>query len=104
MEPYRWLVDLTVMEMFTSSQLDIRDFYFTGDDYRYRFEHDAKLRFIRNLVEHFKKRVSYDRELCSWSTVIQEKTRQLANHISDPARPIDFTEPSPILEKPMEAA
>lgn len=104
MEPYRWLVDLTVLEMFTSSQLDIRDFYFTGDDYTYRFEHDAKLRFIRQLVERFKKRVMYDRELCSWSTVIQDKTRQLANHLSDPTRPIDFTDPAPILERIMETA
>ena len=35
------LVDMTVIEAFESKTLDLRDFYFTGDDYRYKFEPEA---------------------------------------------------------------
>ena len=47
-EPFRWLVDLSVIQAFESKTLELRDFYFTGDDYRYRFEvklNDVSLRF-----------------------------------------------------------
>ncbi len=41
-EPFRWIADVAVMEAFESGVLDLPDFYFTGDDYRYRFEPEAK--------------------------------------------------------------
>jgi CRISPR-associated protein Cas1 len=31
-EPFRWLVDLSVIHAFESGALDLRDFYFTGDE------------------------------------------------------------------------
>jgi len=37
-EPFRWIADVTVMEAFESGVLDLPDFHFTGDDYKYRFE------------------------------------------------------------------
>jgi hypothetical protein len=37
-EPFRWLAGLSVIQAFESSTLDLHDFYFTGDDYRYRFD------------------------------------------------------------------
>jgi CRISPR-associated protein Cas1 len=45
-EPFRWLVDVSVIQAFESRALELSDFYFTGDDYRYRFETQAKQRFI----------------------------------------------------------
>jgi len=33
-----------VEEAFESGVLDVPDFYFTGDDYRYRFDTEAKRR------------------------------------------------------------
>jgi len=104
MEPFRWLIDLTVMEMFTSNQLDLKDFYFTGDDYTYRFEHDAKLRFIHQLIDHFQKPVQINGEGHSWSMVIQQKTRALGEFLLEPKRELDFIEPSPLLERPIEVA
>ncbi len=32
-EPFRWIVDVAVMDAFESGVLDLPDFYFTGDDY-----------------------------------------------------------------------
>ncbi len=34
------------IEAFESEALNLSDFYFTGDDYRYRFEPEARQRFI----------------------------------------------------------
>lgn len=90
---------MTVLEMFTNNQLGLRDFYFTGDNYIYRFEHDAKLRFIQALAERFKKPVQTGGQACSWSTVITQKTRDLAEFIENPRAELDFTQPEPVLER-----
>lgn len=58
-EPFRWLVDLSVIQAFESRMLELRDFYFTGDDYRYRFEPEVKRRFIQVLREQFNSGVRY---------------------------------------------
>lgn len=47
-EPFRWIADVAVMEAFEGGVLDLPDFYFTGDDYRYRFEPEAKVRSLRS--------------------------------------------------------
>ena len=41
-EPFRWIADMAVMEVFESGVLDLPDFNFTGDDYRCRFDPEAK--------------------------------------------------------------
>ena len=99
-EPFRWLVDLSVIQAFESKTLELHDFYFTGDDYRYRFEPEAKRRFIEVLRERFNSGVTYKGRVLKWDTVIQEKTNELgeilewSNH-----RRLDFSEPAPVLER-----
>jgi len=56
-EPFRWLVGTSVIQAFESKILDLDDFYFTGDDYRHRFEHGAKIQFINILRQQFNSRV-----------------------------------------------
>jgi hypothetical protein len=53
----RWLADVAVIEAFEPGLLDLPDFYFTGDDYRHRFEVEAKLRFLDLLHDRFKKEI-----------------------------------------------
>src|SRR5438128_2484050 len=52
-EPFRWLCDVTVLKAVESRTLDLKDFYFTGDDYRYRIEVNAKRRFLGLLQKSF---------------------------------------------------
>jgi CRISPR-associated protein Cas1 len=52
-EPFRWPVGISTIEGFESESLDLSDFYFTGDDYRYRFEANAKQSFIDMIRERF---------------------------------------------------
>jgi CRISPR-associated protein Cas1 len=58
-EPFRWPVDLSVIEAFESKTLQLHDFYFTGDDYCYRFGAEAKQRFIDLIRERFNTGVAY---------------------------------------------
>jgi hypothetical protein len=58
-EPFGWIADVAVTDAFESEVLDLPDFYFTGDDYRYRFQLEAKQRFLDLLRERFNAGVRY---------------------------------------------
>ncbi len=77
----------------------MRDFHFTGDDHRYRFELDAKRRFIQLLRERFNSGVVYKGCVMKWDTVIQEKTGEVGKYLTGRSRSLDFSEPAPILER-----
>ena len=91
-----WLCDVTVIEAFESGALDLKDFYFTGDDYRYRIEVEAKRRFLELLKDRFNSGVKYKGKSWKWDTVILNKTQELARYLEKSGF-IDFTEPVPIL-------
>jgi CRISPR-associated protein Cas1 len=98
-EPLRWLIDVSVIQAFESKTLDLHDFYFTGDDYRYRFELDAKRRFIEVLRQTFNAGVAYRGRRMKWDTVILEKTGELARYLTGRSHVLDFSEPSAVLER-----
>ena len=76
----------------------MNDFYFTGDDYRYRFEHGAKIRFIKLLREQFNSGVRVSNRVLKWDTVIEEKTNELARYLNGRNTKLDFIQPAPILD------
>lgn len=93
-EPFRWIADVPVMEAFESRALDLPDFYFTGDDYRYRFEPEAKQRFLDLLRERFNSGVRYAGRVFKWDTVIEQKTVELGRYLVGQTIRLDFSEPS----------
>ena len=98
-EPFRWIADVAVMEAFESGVLDLPDFYFTGDDYRYRFEPEAKQRFLELLRERFNSAVRYKGRALKWDTVIEQKTIELGRYLASRTSRLDFLEPSPDLRR-----
>jgi CRISP-associated protein Cas1 len=98
-EPFRWIADVTVMDAFESGVLDLPDFYFTGDDYRYRFEPEAKQRFLNLLREGFNSGVRYKGRVFKWDTVIEQKTAELSRCLIHRSGRLDFSEPTPHLER-----
>jgi CRISPR-associated protein Cas1 len=98
-EPFRWLVDLSVIQAFESEALKLSDFYFTGDDYRYRFESEAKQRFINLIRERFNAGVAYRGRVLKWDTVIEKKTEELGRFLTGKSSTLDFMEPAPKLER-----
>jgi hypothetical protein len=98
-EPFRWIADVAVMQAFESEVLDLPDFYFTGDDYRYRFEPEAKQRFLDLLRERFNSGVTYKGRALKWDTVIEHKTAELSRCLIGRSGRLDFSEPAPYLER-----
>ena len=92
-EPFRWIADVAVMEAFESRVLDLPDFYFTGDDYRYRFDPEAKQRFLDRLRERFNAGVKYNGRTLKWDTVIEQKTVELGRHLLGRSERFDLSEP-----------
>jgi hypothetical protein len=92
-------VDLSVIQAFECGVLELHDFYFTGDDYRYRFEVDAKRQFIEVLRERFNSGINYKGRILKWDTVIEQKTNELGQFLVEKLRTLDFVEPTPILER-----
>jgi CRISPR-associated protein Cas1 len=97
-EPFRWLADVTVMDAFESRVLDLPDFYFAGDDYRYRFEPEAKHRFLDLLRERFNSPVVHKGRGLKWDTVIEQKTAEFGQYLVRRNGTLDFSEPSPRLD------
>jgi len=79
--------------------LDLKDFYFTGDDYRYRIEIDAKKHFLELLKDRFNSGVKYKGKTWKWDTIILDKTQELAGLLLDKSKEIDFIEPRPTLQR-----
>jgi CRISPR-associated protein Cas1 len=98
-EPFRWLGDVTTIEAFESGELDMKDFYFLGDDYRYHIEIEAKRRFLELLKDRFNSGVKYNGKTWKWDTVILNKTQELARLLLDKSKQIDFIEPRPSLQR-----
>ena len=96
-EPFRWIADVTVLEAFESGVLDLKDFYFLGDDYRYRLDVDAKRRFLALLKERFNEGTRYRGGIRKWDTIIQLKTLELARYLTGKSEGVSFVEPSPNL-------
>ena len=87
------------MQAFESGTLDVPNFYFTGDDYRYRFESDAKQRFIDLIRERFNAGVKYRGLNLKWDTVIEQKANELGRFLAGKSSTLDFIEPAPNLER-----
>jgi len=99
MEPFRWIGDLATMQAFESGVLDLKDFYFTGDDYRYRIEIEAKRRYLQLMKERFNSGVRYKGKACRWDTVILNKAQDLARYLLEESKEMDFIEPCPNLQR-----
>jgi CRISPR-associated protein Cas1 len=98
-EPFRWISDVAVVEAFESGVLNLPDFYFTGDDYRYRFETEAKRRFLVLLRGRFNIGVRYNGRILKWDTVVEQKAVELGRYLVSRSGRLDFMEPSPKLAR-----
>jgi len=94
-EPFRWIADVAVVGAFESGIVDLPDFYFTGDDHRYRFEPEVKQRFLDLLRERFNSGVRYKGRALKRDTVIEQKAVELSRFLVSRSSNLDFTEPSP---------
>jgi CRISPR-associated protein Cas1 len=93
-EPFRWISDISVIEAFESEALKLSDFYFTGDDYRYRLEPEAKQRFIDLIRGRFNCGMRYKDRVLKWDTIIENKVNELGKFLTGKSSTIDFVRPT----------
>jgi len=90
---------VTTIEAFESGAIDMKDFYFLGDDYRYHIEIDAKRQFLALLKCRFNSGIAYKGKTWKWDTIILGKTQELARFLLDRSKHVDFIEPRPNLQR-----
>jgi CRISPR-associated protein Cas1 len=98
-EPYRWLVDYTVLRMVLSRTFTWDDFYFSSDDYRLRIKPPLLDRYVGLLRERFNSGVAYGGKRLMWDTVILRKCQELARYLLGKTASFSLTSPGPILER-----
>jgi hypothetical protein len=77
----------------------LKDFYFTGNDYSYKIEIEAKRRFLQLLKDRFNSGVSYKSRVLKWDTVIGQKTMELARYLTGKSKILDLSELKPELDR-----
>jgi hypothetical protein len=87
------------MDAFEGGVLDLPDFYFTGDDYRYRYEPEPKQRFLDLLRERFNSGVRYKGHALKWDTIIEQKAVEFGRFLAGRIGRLDFSEPFPTLRR-----
>jgi CRISPR-associated protein Cas1 len=98
-EPYRWLVDFTVLRMVLSRTFSWDDFYFSDPDYRLRIKPPLLDRYVDLLREQFNSSVSYEGKRLMWDTVMLRKCQELAQYLLKKTETVDFTTPEVILQR-----
>jgi len=99
-EPYRWLVDYSVLRMVLSRTFSWDDFYFTGGDYRLRIKPPLLDRYADLLREQFNSGVTYCGKRLPWDTLILRKCQELARYLLNRTAKFDLKAPKPVLERP----
>jgi len=97
-EPYRWLVDTTVISCLESGHFGKKDFY-RMDNYVLRLRPEAVRKLVGALRIKFNSAVSHEGKLYSWDTLIRLKAQELANYILGRRTELDFRDPRPNLNR-----
>ena len=97
-EPYRWLVDATVISYLENDQFGKKDFY-RMDNYVLRLKPEAPRKLIDALRIKFNSRVRHKGKFYSWDTLVRLKAQELANYILGTRIDLDFGEPKPVLHR-----
>jgi CRISPR-associated protein Cas1 len=97
-EPYRWLVDTTVISCLESGRFGKTDFY-RMDNYVLRLRPQTARKLIDALRIKFNSPVRHRGKLCGWDTLIRLKAQELANYIVGRPHELDFARPEPALER-----
>lgn len=91
-EPFRWLVDTTVISCIENEEFSRKDFY-RMDNYVLRLQPEAVKHFLELLRIKFNSIVFYKDKSYRWDTIIQLKTQELARFINGKLKQIDFDKP-----------
>lgn len=97
-EPFRFLVDLAVINLIETDRMEKKDFIRT-DNYALRLRPSGAKKLTEEFQTWMNKSVSYQDKSMMWSYVLLLKTRELAQFLNGKTKKIDFATPSYTIER-----
>jgi CRISPR-associated protein Cas1 len=97
-EPFRWIVDVTVLSALEKEIFTKKDFIRT-ENYNIRIRPDGVKKLMAELIPQFSKTVKYSGYHREWGYIITEKAYELGQFIIGKRKALDFSEPEPVLER-----
>ncbi len=92
-EPFRWLVDLSVLEVIRDAKLDRKCDFIVTENYHIRLRPPAAEALIDRFSANMNRRVRYNDRPLSYESVVLEAARGLARHLADPDHRLDLSYP-----------
>jgi CRISPR-associated protein Cas1 len=91
-ELYRWIVDLSVIQLLEEKKLTKKDFIVT-ENYHIRLRENTAKLLIEKIQGNFNRKVGYKCKNYTYETIYQENTQKLANFLTGKNRELYFEIP-----------
>ena len=92
-EPFRWLVDLSVLEVIRDGKLDRKQDFIVTENYYVRLRSTAAKTLIDRLSANMNRKVSVGGRSFAYETLVAEMTRRLARHLTAPSSRLSLSYP-----------
>jgi CRISP-associated protein Cas1 len=92
-EPFRWLVDLSVIEVIRDAKLDRKADFIVTENYHIRLRPHAAQVLMDRLSANLNRKVSVQGRSMSYETAISEGARRLSRYLTDPKVRFDLSMP-----------
>ncbi|MDH5431651.1 MAG: CRISPR-associated endonuclease Cas1 [Nitrosopumilus sp.] len=98
-ELFRWLIDLSVIELLEERKIKKSDFIIT-ENYHTRLRANTAKMLIEKINGNFNHKIQYkNKKRYSYQNILHDKVQQLANFISDKQKNFDFDIPKIIIQR-----
>jgi CRISPR-associated protein Cas1 len=91
-ELYRWIVDLSVVELLEAKKLKTSDFI-TTENYHIRLKENIAKMLIERIKNHFNTRSLYKNRNSTYDTILQDNVQHLANYMLDKSQKLQLDIP-----------
>ncbi len=91
-ELFRWLIDLSVIQLLEENNLKKSDFILT-ENYHIRLKPDTAKLLIEKIKSNFNGKVSYKKRNFAYQNILYDNVSQLAQYISNKKKTIEFAIP-----------
>jgi CRISP-associated protein Cas1 len=97
-EPFRYLIDLAVLDLIENNNIKDSDFIRT-ENYNLRLRSSGAKKVLESINKHFNHKILYKGDNVNIHYLILLKTRELSNFLKKKSKNIDFTKPKQKLNK-----
>jgi CRISPR-associated protein Cas1 len=91
-ELFRWLIDLSVIQLLEDNNLKKSDFILT-ENYHIRLKPDTAKLLVEKIKSNFNGKVSYRKKNFAYQNILYDNVSQLAQYIADKKKSIEFVVP-----------